>query len=119
MRKNIRYKYGEIEVGMSIYMDDMSVAGGPEEVKKGISSCERVKVKNKIKYNGSKTKHMIVKTGKEKEKDISEQMIARTKKYKYIGITINEEKNIKGHIDKLKQKFEAIDREIEIIRSKN
>ena len=51
MRKKVRYKYGGIEVGMSIYMGDMSVAGGPEEVKKGISSCERMKVENKIKYN--------------------------------------------------------------------
>ena len=51
MRKKVRYNYGEIEVGMSIYMGDMSVTGGPEEVKKGISSCERMKVENKIKYN--------------------------------------------------------------------
>ena len=28
------YKYGEIEIGISIYMDDISVARGPEEVKK-------------------------------------------------------------------------------------
>ena len=26
--------YGEIEIGMSIHMDDISVAVGPEEVKK-------------------------------------------------------------------------------------
>ena len=28
------YKYGEIEIAMSIYMDGISVAGGPEEVRK-------------------------------------------------------------------------------------
>ena len=32
--EKVDYKYGEIEKGMPIYMDDISVAGGPEEVKK-------------------------------------------------------------------------------------
>ena len=34
--ERVEYKYGmgEIELDMSIYMDDISVAGGPEEVKK-------------------------------------------------------------------------------------
>ena len=45
--------------------------------------------------------------------------IQRTKKYKYLGITINEEGNLKGHIEELKQKCEAISREIEIIESRN
>ena len=48
----------------------------------------------KMKYNLSKTKNMVVKTGKEKEEDISEQVkvgnIPGTKKCKYLGTTINE-----------------------------
>ena len=32
--EKVDYKYCEIEIGMSIYMDDISVAEGPEEVKK-------------------------------------------------------------------------------------
>ena len=31
----VDYKYGEIEIAMSIYMDDTSVTGRPEEVKEG------------------------------------------------------------------------------------
>ena len=46
-----------------------------------------------MKYSLSKTKYMVVKTDKEKEDGISEQVkarnIQRTKKYKYLGITIN------------------------------
>ena len=34
VREKVDYKYGEIEIGMSMYMDDISVSGGPEEVKK-------------------------------------------------------------------------------------
>ena len=104
-------------------MDDISITGGPEEVKKGIRKCARMEVEKKMKYSLSKTKYMVVKTGKEKEEDISEQVkagnIQRTKKYKYLGITINEEGNLKGHIEELKQKCEAISREIEIIGSRN
>ena len=37
----------------------------------------------------------------------------------YLGITINEEENLKGHIEELKQKCETISREIEIIGSRN
>ena len=112
-----------IKIGMSVYMDDISVAGEPEEVKKVIRKCARMEVEKKMKYSLSKTKYMVVKTGKEKEEDISEQVkagnIQRTKKYKYLGITINEEGNLKGHIEELKQKCEAISREIEIIGSRN
>ena len=45
--------------------------------------------------------------------------IQRTKKYQYLGITINEEGNLRGHIEELKQKCEAISRETGIIGSKN
>ena len=75
---------------MSIYMDDISVAGGPEEVKKGIRKCAKMEVEKKMKYSLSKTKYMVVKTDKVEEEDISEQVkagnIQRTKKYKYLGI---------------------------------
>ena len=73
--EKVEYKYGEIEIGMSIYMDDIPVAGGPEEVKKGIRKCARMEVEKKMTYSLSKTKYMVIKTGKEKE-DISEQVKA-------------------------------------------
>ena len=105
--EKVDYKYGEVEIGMSIYMDDISVAAGPEEVKKGIKKCTRMEVEKKMKYGLNKTKYMVVKTGKEKEEDISEQVkagnILRTKKYKYLRTTINEEGNLKRHIVELKQ----------------
>ena len=87
-----------------------------------------MEMEKKMKYSLSKTMHdktkyMVAKTAKEKEEDISEQVraenIQRTKKYKYLGITINEEENLKGHIEELKQKCETISREIEIIGSRN
>ena len=65
----------EIEIRTSIYMDDISVAGESEEVKKGIKKwkCK----KKKMQYSSNKKKYMIVKTGKEKEEEISKQVTAR------------------------------------------
>ena len=63
--EKIDYKYGEIEIAMSIYMDNISVAGGPEKVKKRMRKFARMEVENKMKYSLSK---MVVKTDKEKKK---------------------------------------------------
>ena len=86
VREKVDYKYGEIEIGMSIYMDDISVSGGPEKVKKGIRKCARMEVEKKMKYSLSNAKY------KGKGKDISGQVkagnIQRTNKYKYLEILI-------------------------------
>ena len=39
--------YREIEIGMSIFMDDISVAEGPEEVKKKQGNVQKWKWKRK------------------------------------------------------------------------
>ena len=52
--ENIYHKYGEIEVAMSIYMDNISVARELEEVKKGIRNYARMKVEKKMKYSLAK-----------------------------------------------------------------
>ena len=66
---------------------------------------------------------MVINTGKEKEKDVLEQVragkIQRTEKYKCLAITINEERNISRYIEEIKLKCEAVRREIEIVGSKN
>ena len=85
-------------------MDDISVAGESEEVKKGIKKCAKIEVEKKMQYSLNKKKYMIVKTGKEKEEEISKQVTARntqrTIKYKYSGgMAINEEGNLKGYIE--------------------
>ena len=66
--EKVDYKYCEIEIGMSIYMDDISVAEGPEEVKKRNKECSRMEAVKKIKHRLSKTKYLVVKTGKERKK---------------------------------------------------
>ena len=94
---------------MSIYMDDFSVAGGPEGVKKGIRKCVKVKIEKQLKQNkiyGSKDRQ---RKGRRYFR-ISERRfnIQRTKKYKYLRVRINEEGNLKGHIEESKQKCETM-----------
>ena len=89
----------------------------------GMRKCAKMEVQKKMKYSLDKTKYMVIRTGKEMEEDVSEQVKAgNIKKYKrsiYLGITVNEEENLKGDIEELKQKCEAISREAETIGSKN
>ena len=64
VREKINYKFREIEIGISIYMDNISVAGGPDEVRKRIRKRTRIEVEKKMKYSLSKTTYRVVKTGK-------------------------------------------------------
>ena len=58
-----------------------------------------MEVDNKIKCRLSKTKYIVVKTGKEKENDISEQVTGyKNQEIQYLVITVNEEGILKGHI---------------------
>ena len=58
-----------------------------------------MEVDSKIKCSLSKTKYIVVKTGKEKEKDISEQVTGyKNQEIQYLVITVNEEGILKGHI---------------------
>ena len=69
----------------------------------GIRKCAKMEVQKKMKYSLDKTRYMVIRTGKEMEEDVSEQVKAgNIKKYKrsiYLGITINEEENLKGDIE--------------------
>ena len=68
VRERVEYKYEEIEIGISIYMDNISVAGGPEKVKKRKRKCAGMEVEKKVRSNVSKNKHMVVKKGKKGRK---------------------------------------------------
>ena len=121
--EKVSYEYGSIEIGMSVYMDDISAAGDPEQVRKAKRNYSRMAVEKKMRYGLKKTRYMIMKTGKEVEENIVEtvkaESIQRTENYKYLGIEMNEEGNLKGHMEYLRRKGEAISRETEAIGAKN
>ena len=65
-RERVEYKYEEIDIGVSTYMDNISVAGGPEKVKKWKRKCAGMEVENKLRSNVFKNNHMVVKKGKKR-----------------------------------------------------
>ena len=94
--ETVQYSYGKVDIGISVYMDDIAAAGGIAfQIRKGIRNCAKMEKEMKMRYGPKKTKYMMVKTGKEREEIVQEKVksgaVQKTETYHYLGITINEE----------------------------
>ena len=120
--EEVKYRYGKINIGMPVFMDDIATAGKAEHIRKGISNCARMEREKKISFGLKKTKYMIVKTGREEEEEINETVkagrIQRTDKCKYLGITISTDGQLTEHIKELNTRCDIINREICAIGAK-
>ena len=65
--EEVKYRYGKINIGMPVFMDDIATAGKAEHIRKGINNCGRIEKEKKISFGLKKTKYLIVKTGKEEK----------------------------------------------------
>merc|ERR1719494_73096 len=66
--------YGpDMDIGMPEYVDDVSAAGDPSDIRKGIRNCREME-KYKFTYGLDKTKYLIVKTGTELPETITERV---------------------------------------------
>ena len=99
-------KYGEI--GMPVFMNDISAVEDAEEIRKGIKSCRIMEALKKFEYGLKKTKIMIVRIGKGKVQQtqgrVRQDTVLETDKYKYLGMVVNTEGNLKDHIQEIWQK---------------
>ena len=41
---------GKVEVGMSVFMDDIAAVGTADNIKKGIKNCRRIEIEKKMIY---------------------------------------------------------------------
>ena len=102
--EEVKYRYGKINVGMPVFMDDIATAGKAEHIRKGIKNCARMEKEKKISFGLKKTKYMIVKTGRE-EKKLNETVqagrIKRTVKCKCPGMTISTDGQLTENIKNL------------------
>ena len=109
-------KYGNIEIGMPVFMDDIAAIG------KRIRNCRKMETEKKIQYGLKKTKYLTIRTGREKqeliEKKVKEGKIDEVATYSYLGIMLNKEGNLKEHIKETESKASRIIREINGISSK-
>ena len=87
----MKYQYGKVETGMSVFMDDTAAAGTADtnNIGKGIQNCRRMEIENHIQIkenwiNGHQH-------GKEPERVIEERVkegiVQATVIYKYLGYT--------------------------------
>ena len=60
--ETVQYRYRKTDIGMSVYMDDISAAGGIAEIRKGIRNCAKMEKEKKMRCELKKTKYMMVKT---------------------------------------------------------
>ena len=49
-------KYGDTEIGMPVFMDDISAVGDVEEIRKGIRNCRKMETLKKFEYSLRKLK---------------------------------------------------------------
>ena len=63
--EEVKYRYGKINIEMSVFMDDIATAGKAEHIRKGINNCESMEKEKKISFGLKETKYMIDKTGTE------------------------------------------------------
>ena len=117
--EKVTHKYRNIEIGMPVYMDDISAVGEAEEIRKGIRNCRKMEEQKKFEYGLKKTKIMTIRTGKEAvekiEVTLSQGKVQEVEKYKYLGITMNKEGNLQEHIREMEKKAVRISNEINAI----
>ena len=46
--ETVQYSYGKVDMGMSVYMDDIAVAGGIAAIRKGIRNCVKMEKEKKM-----------------------------------------------------------------------
>ena len=49
-RERVEYSYGNVDIGMSVYLDDIAAAGGMAEIKKRIWNCDKIEKEKKSWY---------------------------------------------------------------------
>lgn len=102
---------GKEYMAILIFIDDVMSAGNPNDARKAIRNFREMEDMKKFTYGLKKTKYMVMKTGKEKEEIIDEEVnsgkVSRTVEYKYVGFHINEDGNCLHHIEKKSQQIEG------------
>ena len=102
-------------------MDDIA-AIGDADTRKGKRNCRKMEIEKKIQYGLKKTKYLTIRTGREKQEKIEEEVkegnIDEVDTYSYLGIMLNKGSNLKEHIKENDNKASRIIRELNGISSK-
>ena len=112
-------KYGGTEIGMQVFMDDISAVGEAEEIR----NRREMETLKKFDYGSKKTKIRVVGTGKgkveQKQERVQQGTVLEADMYKYLGMVKNTKGNLKDHIQEVWQKSNQILLVINAIGAKN
>ena len=82
-------KYGGTEIGMPVFMDDISAVGEAEKIR----NCREIETLKKFEYGLKKTKIRVVRTGKgkveQKQERVQQGTVLEADMYKYLGMIKN------------------------------
>ena len=113
---------GELEMGILGYVDDILGGVKAEAVRRAIRKMRQLEKEKKYTFGLDKTKYMVMKTGKDEEEEIREEVergiVEKTDEYKYVGLWLNEEVDLKTHIENKKKSIMGEVNEIKTMGSK-
>ena len=101
IQEAVKYQYGKVEIGMPVFMDNISAAGTADNnnIRKEIQNCRRMEIEKNTIYGLKKTKYMVINMRKEPEGAIEERVkegiVQVTDIYKYLGMVLNKFENLK------------------------
>ena len=72
--EKVIFKYGTIEIGMPVFIDDIAAIGDADTIRKGIRNCRKLEAEKKVQFGLKKTKYMTIIIGKEKQEQIEEEV---------------------------------------------
>ena len=107
-------------IGISDFTDDIMSAGGHADVTKTIKNCREVEETKKFTDGLKKKKYMVMQTGKEDTREITEEgQIGKTETHKYLGILMNEEGDLEDHLEQKAKLSTSVPAQIKITGSQH
>ena len=102
---------GKQVVGILVFVDDVMSAGSAEDIERCIRNLNVMEKRKKFTYGLTKTKYMVVNSGREEKKKIMETVklgiVDECEEYEYLGFWINQNGNCALQIAKKAKKIKA------------
>ena len=60
IQETVKYQFGKVEIGTSIFLDDIAAVRTADNIRKGIQNCRRMEIEKKIIDGLKKTEYMVI-----------------------------------------------------------
>ena len=77
IREKVICKYGNIKIGIPIFMDEITAIVDADTIRKRIRDCRKIETVKKIQYGRKITKYTTIITGREKQEQIEKEVKKR------------------------------------------